>query len=138
MVLTLFAAKPLNHRKTRRNAAVQRLRIRAALVAERVLRQNSAPVGGRSRAASSGASSLKMVFFKSPIAGARRAALVLTLCAAALTPAQAKVLATVNGAEITDADLATAREDVGSTLPKQMNDQARDKALLDYLIDVKL
>ncbi|MGO9388990.1 peptidylprolyl isomerase [Rhodoblastus sp.] len=85
-----------------------------------------------------------MVFFKSPIAGARRAALVLTLCAAALTPglsqalAQTKVLATVNGAEITEADLATAREDVGSTLPKQMNDQARDKALLDYLIDVKL
>ena len=48
------------------------------------------------------------------------------------------MLATVNGAEITEADLATAREDVGSTLPKQMNDQARDKALLDYLIDVKL
>jgi peptidyl-prolyl cis-trans isomerase C len=89
-----------------------------------------------------GASSLKMVPFKSPLAGARRAAIVLTLCASALAlgqaPASAKGLATVNGAEITDADLTTAREDVGSTLPKQMNDAARDKALLDYLIDVKL
>ena len=83
-----------------------------------------------------------MVHFTSSFAGARRAALVLTLCASALAlgqgPASAKVLATVNGAEITDADLATAREDVGSSLPKQMNDAARDKALLDYLIDVKL
>jgi peptidyl-prolyl cis-trans isomerase C len=96
----------------------------------------------------------KMVLFKSPIAGACRAALLLSLCAAALTPAlaqapapaaaqvsttdPAKVLATVNGVKITEGDLATAREDVGSTLPKQMNDAARDKALLDYLIDVTL
>ncbi len=95
-----------------------------------------------------------MVLFTSPFKGARGAALALTLCASALTPAlaqapapapakaqavnPAKVLATVNGVDITEADLATAREDVGSTLPKQMNDAARDHALLDYLIDVKL
>jgi peptidyl-prolyl cis-trans isomerase C len=89
--------------------------------------------------------------------GVRRAALVLSLCAAALTPALAqtpapaapapaaapaaptgKVLATVNGVAITDFDVAQARDDVGSTLPKQMNDAARDKALLDYLIDLQL
>ena len=81
-----------------------------------------------------------MVLFKSPFAGARRAALVLSLCAVALAPAQAqtKVLATVNGVEITEADLATARDDVGSTLPKQMDEAARNKALLDYLVDVTL
>ena len=49
-----------------------------------------------------------------------------------------KVLATVNGVNITDYDVAQARDDVGSTLPKQMNDAARDKALLDYLIDLQL
>jgi peptidyl-prolyl cis-trans isomerase C len=74
--------------------------------------------------------------------GVRRAALALSLCAAALTPAFAdapsKVLATVNGSDITEQDLAQAREDVGSTLPAQMNDAARTKALLDYLIDLKL
>jgi peptidyl-prolyl cis-trans isomerase C len=87
-----------------------------------------------------------MVFSKSPLSGARRAALVFTICAAALSPAQAqapskaqgKVLATVNGVDVTEEDLAQAREDVGPTLPKQMNDKARDHALLDYLIDVKL
>jgi len=31
-----------------------------------------------------------------------------------------------------------AREDVGPSLPKQMDDKAREKAILDYLIDVKL
>lgn len=79
-----------------------------------------------------------MVLPKSSFVGARRAALVVSLCAMALAPAQAKVLATVNGAEITDADMAAAREDVGPSLPKQMDDKAREKALLDYLIDVKL
>lgn len=79
-----------------------------------------------------------MVLSKSSFAGARRAALVVSLCAMALAPAQAKVVATVNGSEITDADLNAAREDVGPSLPKQMDDKAREKALLDYLIDVKL
>jgi peptidyl-prolyl cis-trans isomerase C len=95
----------------------------------------------------------------SPFIGVRRAALVLSFCATALTPALAqapaptpaqaapaqapakatnKVLATVNGVDITELDVAQAREDVGSTLPKQMNDAARDKALLDYIIDLKL
>ena len=79
---------------------------------------------------------------KTSFAGARRAALVLSLCAATLSQAsvfaQAKVVATVNGVAISDEELAQAREDVGATLPKQMDDKAREKALLDYLIDVKL
>jgi len=77
-----------------------------------------------------------------PFLGVRRAALALSFCAATLTPAladtQGKVLATVNGSDITEQDLAQAREDVGSTLPNQMNDAARTKALMDYLIDLKL
>jgi peptidyl-prolyl cis-trans isomerase C len=72
------------------------------------------------------------------VAGLRRAAFALPLCALALNPAAAKVLATVNGVEITDADIASAAEDVGSSLPKQMDEAARQKALLDYLIDVTL
>jgi peptidyl-prolyl cis-trans isomerase C len=104
-----------------------------------------------------------MARYYSQFAGVRRAALVLSLGAAALTPAFAqtpgqmpmpgqapapaaapapkpvgKVLATVNGVNITDYDVAQARDDVGATLPKQMNDAARDKALLDYLIDLQL
>jgi peptidyl-prolyl cis-trans isomerase C len=79
-----------------------------------------------------------MVLSKSSFSGARRAALVVSFCAIALAPAHAKVLATVNGVDITDTDMAVAREDVGPSLPKQMDDKARDKALLDYLIDVKL
>ena len=84
--------------------------------------------------------------FPAAFPGVRRAALAFSLCAAALSPAfadapakdPAKVLATVNGEPVTAQDLTQANEDVGSTLPKQMNDAARDKALLDYLIDLKL
>ncbi len=87
-----------------------------------------------------------MARFDFPLAGVRCAALALSLCAAALTPAMAQtpagdpnqVLATVNGEQITGRDLAQAQEDVGSTLPRQMNDAARRKALLDYLVDLKL
>jgi peptidyl-prolyl cis-trans isomerase C len=88
--------------------------------------------------------------FTIPFAALRRAAFViplyaalplgaaLPLCALTISPAAAKVLATVNGVEITDADIDFAREDVGPTLPKQMDDAARNKALLDYVIDVTL
>ncbi len=44
----------------------------------------------------------------------------------------------MNGENVTAQDLAQAQEDVGSTLPRQMNDAARRKALLDYLVDLKL
>jgi peptidyl-prolyl cis-trans isomerase C len=76
--------------------------------------------------------------FPPALAGLRRAALALPLCALALNPAAAKVLATVNGVDITDEDVAAASEDVAGSLPKQMDEAARKKAMLDYLIDVTL
>jgi peptidyl-prolyl cis-trans isomerase C len=81
--------------------------------------------------------------FPPAFAALRRAAFALPLCTVSflafpLNPAAAKVQATVNGAEITDEDIAAAGEDVGNSLPKQMDDAARKKALLDYLIDITL
>jgi len=81
-----------------------------------------------------------------PLAVVRRAALALSLCAAALAPAhaqapakaQAKVLATVNGESITNADLAAAEQELGSSLPHQMNEAARHDALMKFLIDERL
>ncbi|ACB96815.1 peptidylprolyl isomerase [Beijerinckia indica] len=54
------------------------------------------------------------------------------------TPAAAKVLAKVNGKEITDEDLKYATEDLASSLPPQLEGKARDSYLLDYLIDAEL
>ena len=57
---------------------------------------------------------------------------------ATLTPASAKVLATVNGADISDDDVRTATEDLGPTLPAQLTGPAREAYVVDYLIDLKL
>lgn len=56
----------------------------------------------------------------------------------ALSAAQAKVLAKVDGAEITQDDVQTALEDLGSALPPQMDPAQREAYVLDYLIDAKL
>jgi peptidyl-prolyl cis-trans isomerase C len=61
-------------------------------------------------------------------------ALALTLGA----PASAKVLARVNGAEITDDDVKIALDDIGASLPQQIEGPAREAYILDYLIDAKL
>ncbi len=53
-------------------------------------------------------------------------------------PAAAEVLATVNGKDITDEDLKIAAEDLGSSIPQQLQGKARDAYLLDYLIDSEL
>jgi peptidyl-prolyl cis-trans isomerase C len=53
-------------------------------------------------------------------------------------PAAAEVLATVNGKQITDDDLRIAAEDLGPTIPQQLQGKARDTYLLDYLIDSEL
>jgi peptidyl-prolyl cis-trans isomerase C len=50
----------------------------------------------------------------------------------------AKVLATVNGKNITEEDLKLAMEDLGSSLPQQLHGKARETYLLDYLIDGQL
>src|SRR6201996_5316486 len=62
---------------------------------------------------------------------------------AALTfvaPASAdpKVLAKVDGQPITDEDVADAMTDIGPGLPQKLEGPARQKYVLDYLIDLKL
>jgi len=49
-----------------------------------------------------------------------------------------QVLATVNGAKITQGDLETATEDLGQNLPPQLKGKAKEAYLLDYLIDGQL
>ena len=63
--------------------------------------------------------------------------------AAALTQvgsasADPKVLATVDGAPITEDDLADAMADIGPGLPQKLEGPARQKYVLDYLIDLKI
>jgi peptidyl-prolyl cis-trans isomerase C len=60
--------------------------------------------------------------------------MALTLAA----PASAKVLARVNGVEITDEDVKLALDDIGASLPQQIEGPAREAYILDYLIDAKL
>ncbi len=70
-------------------------------------------------------------------AGAAGIALAAAL-AVGVAPASAKVLAKVNGVEITDDDLAIARDDLEARLPRELQGPARDKALLDNLIVSKV
>ncbi len=65
-------------------------------------------------------------------------AVALILAFAFAPPAFAKVLATVDGLEITDEDAKIAQEDLGPTLPQQMGEAERETYVLDYLIDLKL
>jgi peptidyl-prolyl cis-trans isomerase C len=55
-----------------------------------------------------------------------------------VSPATATVLAKVNGKAITDEDLRLAMEDLGPSLPQQLEGKARETYLLDYLIDGSL
>src|SRR5947209_83691 len=66
------------------------------------------------------------------------AALAIALALTLGTPASAKVLARVNGAEITDDDVKIALDDIGASLPQQIEGPARQAYILDYLIDAKL
>jgi peptidyl-prolyl cis-trans isomerase C len=52
--------------------------------------------------------------------------------------ADPKVLAKVDGAPITEDDVADAMADIGSGLPQKLEGAARQKYVLDYLIDLKL
>ena len=68
-----------------------------------------------------------------------------SLCAAALlnvlalnATAQAKVLAKVEGIEITDEDFALAMQDLGPTLPQQADAATRNNYVMEYLIDSRL
>jgi peptidyl-prolyl cis-trans isomerase C len=53
-------------------------------------------------------------------------------------PAWAKVLATVNGKQITDEDLKIAADDLRGSIPPQLEGKARESYLLDFLIDGEL
>ncbi|ATQ70370.1 MULTISPECIES: peptidylprolyl isomerase [Methylosinus] len=63
---------------------------------------------------------------------------VSVLLTAVALPAQAKVLAKVNGVEISDDDVKTALDDLGSGLPRQLEGKARENYVLDFLIDEQL
>ena len=71
------------------------------------------------------------------IQAASLAAAMVALLAAA-PHASAKVLAKVNGVEITDDDVRLAAQDLGPTLPQQLKGTARETYVVDYLIDLKL
>ena len=70
--------------------------------------------------------------------GAAGMALSLTLGLACSLPAAAKVLAKVDGAEITDDDVKLALDDIGATLPAQLQGAEKEAYVVDYLIDMKL
>jgi len=79
-----------------------------------------------------------MVLTKSLRTKAASVACMLTLATLGILPAfpaAAKVLATVNGQQITDDDLKIAAEDLRGSLPPQLDDKARDNYILDYLIN---
>ena len=52
--------------------------------------------------------------------------------------ADSKILATVDGAPITENDVAAAMADIGPGLPQKLDRAQRQKYVLDYLIDLKL
>ena len=52
--------------------------------------------------------------------------------------ADPKVLAKVDGAPITEDDVADAMADIGPGLPQKLEGAARQKYVLDYLVDLKL
>jgi peptidyl-prolyl cis-trans isomerase C len=62
----------------------------------------------------------------------------LLLGAGAACAAAPKVLAKVNGVEITEEDLQQAQEDIGPGIPRQLEGKARDAYLLDFLVDEQL
>ncbi|MDQ6703654.1 MAG: peptidylprolyl isomerase [Pseudomonadota bacterium] len=64
--------------------------------------------------------------------------IMVSLAIFAAFPATAKVLATVNGKQITDDDLKIAAGDLHTSLPPQLEGKARDSYLLDFLIDGEL
>jgi peptidyl-prolyl cis-trans isomerase C len=81
---------------------------------------------------------------RSALAPAHRLALVLAMSLSAgwlaLTAVHAdpRVLAKVDGVPITEDDVADALHDIGPGLPQKLEGAAREKYVLDYLIDLRL
>lgn len=63
---------------------------------------------------------------------------VAALLAYGAAPVQAKVLAKVNGVEITEEDLKIAMDDLGAGIPRQLEGKARESYVLDFLVDEQL
>ena len=78
--------------------------------------------------------------YDAPLRAFAVAALLVLPAAAALAapPPASKVVATVNGATITEDDVHNAMTDLGPQLPAQLQGPARDAYVVDYLIDLKL
>ena len=80
----------------------------------------------------------------SPQAPARRLALLLAsslgaaLALAGAAHADPKIVAKVDGVPITEDDVGDALLDIGPGLPQKLEGPAREKYLVDYLIDLKL
>lgn len=74
-----------------------------------------------------------------PFASASRLfALGLIVSAALSTSTAARTLAKIDGVEITDDDIRMAVDDLGASLPQQLEGQARENYLVEYLIDLRL
>lgn len=71
-------------------------------------------------------------------AASRLLALGLMLSAALSASAAARALAKIDGVEITDDDIRMAVDDLGASLPQQLEGQARENYLVEYLIDLRL
>jgi peptidyl-prolyl cis-trans isomerase C len=71
-------------------------------------------------------------------AGLACAVALVPLAVASAASAEPKVLATVNGKQITDEDLKIAGDDLRGNIPPQLEGKARDAYLLDFLIDGEL
>jgi peptidyl-prolyl cis-trans isomerase C len=65
-------------------------------------------------------------------------ALGATVAFSSAASAEPKVVAKVDGAPITEEDVADAMADIGPGLPQKLDAAARQKYVLDYLIDLKL
>ncbi|HEY1779289.1 MAG TPA: peptidylprolyl isomerase [Roseiarcus sp.] len=78
------------------------------------------------------------IFSARGAAAAFALSLAATLSFAGPSLADPKVLAKVDGQPITDADVADAMTDIGPGLPQKLEGAARQKYVLDYLIDLKL
>ena len=63
---------------------------------------------------------------------------IFALALTAAAPLSAKVLAKVDGVEITDEDVQVALDDLGPSLPQQIEGPQRESYVLDYLIDLRL
>jgi peptidyl-prolyl cis-trans isomerase C len=76
--------------------------------------------------------------WSAPLPRAALAIFALGLSLAAAPGASAKVLAKVNGVEITDEDLKLADEYIGSNFTRQTDPKVRESALIEFLVSQQL